>query len=147
MRDVNSIQTYPKSSQTSTIVKLASNKKGTDDAFCWDHYFRFVGVLELNPDIKLIYQRTRNAIKGMTDASLSRCCYLPTYYKVFWYILYTPILSGVYYCDITIPQVFMVPVGPLDVIIASLVFDVVAVSDSMYISALKNVLQYLKVKL
>lgn len=38
----------------------------------------------------------------------------------------------------------MVPVGPLDVIIASLVFDVVAVSDSMYISALKNVLQYLK---
>ena len=41
----------------------------------------------------------------------------------------------------------MVPVGPLDVIIASLVFDVVAVSDSMYISALKNVLQYLKVKL
>ena len=33
-------------------------------------YFRFVGVLELNPDIKSICQRTRNAIKGMVDDNL-----------------------------------------------------------------------------
>ena len=40
----------------------------------------------------------------------------------------------------------MVPVGLFDVIVASLVFDVVAISDKMYINALENVLQYLKVR-
>ena len=52
----------------------------------------------------------------------------------------------VYFCDITIPEAFVVPVEPFDVIIASLVFDVVAITDKMYISSLTNVLQYLKVK-
>ena len=56
------------------------------------------------------------------------------------------IFSGVYFCDITIPEAFVVPVEPFDVIIASLVFDVVAITDKMYISSLTNVLQYLKVK-
>ena len=56
------------------------------------------------------------------------------------------IFSGVYYCDITIPEIFVVPVGQFDVIIASLVFDVVAISDKMYIDALQNVLQFLKVR-
>ena len=40
----------------------------------------------------------------------------------------------------------MVPVNQFNVIIASLVFDVVAISDKMYITALTNVLQYLKVR-
>ena len=56
------------------------------------------------------------------------------------------IISGVYFCDITIPEAFVVPVEPFDVVIASLVFDVVAITDKMYISSLTNVLQYLKVK-
>ena len=56
------------------------------------------------------------------------------------------IFSGVYFCDITIPEAFVVPVEPFDVVIASLVFDVVAITDKMYISSLTNVLQYLKVK-
>ena len=44
------------------------------------------------------------------------------------------------------PDAFVVPVEPFDVIIASLVFDVVAITDKMYIGSLTNVLQYLKVK-
>ena len=42
---------------------------------------------------------------------------------------------------------FVVPVNEFDVIIASLVFDVVAISDKMYITALTNVIQYLKVNM
>ena len=56
-------------------------------------------------------------------------------------------VSGVYFCDITIEEVFVVPVPPVDVIVASLVFDVVATTDKMFIIALKNVLRYLKVKI
>ena len=38
--------------------------KRSEDRFDWSHYFRFVGVLELNPDVEAIESRTRNAIKG-----------------------------------------------------------------------------------
>ena len=62
--------------------------------------------------------------------------------RYFMFILF----SGVYYCDITMPETFVVPVGQFDVIIASLVFDVVAITDKMYIDALQNVLQFLKVR-
>ena len=54
--------------------------------------------------------------------------------------------TGVYFCDVTLEEMFVVPVNQFNVIIASLVFDVVAISDKMYIAALKNVLQYLKVR-
>ena len=54
--------------------------------------------------------------------------------------------SGVYFCDVTLEEMFVVPVNQFNVIIASLVFDVVAISDKMYITALTNVLQYLKVR-
>ena len=56
------------------------------------------------------------------------------------------LFSGVYFCDVTLEEMFVVPVNQFNVIIASLVFDVVAISDKMYIAALKNVLQYLKVR-
>ena len=54
--------------------------------------------------------------------------------------------TGVYFCDVTLEEMFVVPVNQFNVIIASLVFDVVAISDKMYIAALTNVLQYLKVR-
>ena len=54
--------------------------------------------------------------------------------------------TGVYFCDVTLEEMFVVPVNQFNVIIASLVFDVVAISDKMYITALTNVLQYLKVR-
>jgi len=38
--------------------------KNAADGFSWDHYFRFNGVLELNPDVDSLCRRTRNAIKG-----------------------------------------------------------------------------------
>ena len=50
--------------------------------------------------------------------------------------------SGVYFCDVTLEEMFVVPVNQFNVIIASLVFDVVAISDKMYITSLSNVLQY-----
>ena len=56
-------------------------------------------------------------------------------------------VSGVYFCDITTEEVFVVPVPAVDVIVASLVFDVVATTDKMYNIALKNVLRYLKVNI
>ena len=87
--------------------------KQNEGAFNWDHYFRFVGVLELNPDPLEIEQRTRNAIKG------------------------------VYFCDVTAAEMLHVQVQA-DVIIASLVLDVVAITDKMFASCLSNVLKYLK---
>jgi hypothetical protein len=34
-----------------------------DGAFHWNHYFNFLGVLELNPDVEVIARRTRKSIK------------------------------------------------------------------------------------
>lgn len=49
------------------------------------------------------------------------------------------------FCDITKEEVFEeIPKEAFEVIIASLVFDVVAVSPKMFEIALSNVLQYLK---
>lgn len=89
---------------------------GSDDAFGWKHYFNFVGVLELNPEVKTIEERTRNAIKG------------------------------VYFCDITRSgqEMFMISeTQTFDVIIASLVFDVVANSEALFEKSLKNVQDFL----
>ena len=33
------------------------------DVFHWDHYFNFLGVLELDINVEAIMTRTRNAIK------------------------------------------------------------------------------------
>ena len=39
-------------------------KQNAEDGFSWEHYFRFNGVLELNPDIETLCRRTRSSIKG-----------------------------------------------------------------------------------
>ena len=90
---------------------------GASDAFRWKHYFRFAGVLELNPDWKSIRQRTRDAIKG------------------------------VYFCDVTKDEdMFVVDVPKADAVVASLVLDVVAVTDHSFAAALKNLKARLKPK-
>ena len=50
------------------------------------------------------------------------------------------------FCDVTKEDVFdtRINIEEFDIIIASLVFDVVAVNKQMFQSALRNVLQYLK---
>jgi len=83
--------------------------KDLDGGFRWDHYFNFLGVLELQPNVKEIENRTRQSIRG------------------------------VYYCDVTDNKVFHVDDLTGDLVIASLVFDVVAVTDKMFRSCLANV--------
>ena len=129
------------------VVELWKYNKNAVDAFSWEHYFRFVGVLELNPDVDSICRRTRNAIKGNILLNEKMLSYLRfddihLHINCFWF--YHP---GVYFCDVTLEEMFVVPVNEFDVIIASLVFDVVAISDKMYITALTNVIQYLKVNM
>ena len=46
--------------------------KQEDGAFNWEHYFRFIGVLELNPDIKSIEERTRKAIKAVYYCDITK---------------------------------------------------------------------------
>ena len=54
--------------------------------------------------------------------------------------------QNIVFCDVTKEKVFEEGdhIGGFDIIIASLVFDVVAVSAKMYKQALQNVLQYLR---
>ena len=102
----------------------------------------------MNPDVDSICRRTRNAIKG-NILSYLKDIEIITAYQVDDIHLHINRLyfyrPGVYFCDVTQEEMFVVPVNQFDVIIASLVFDVVAISDKMYITALTNVIQYLKV--
>lgn len=100
-------------------VEMFWKGDGDEGGFDWRPHFEFAGVLELNPDVDAIVERTRGSIKA------------------------------VYFCDVTAPgpgcsSIFNVPVPPADVIIASLVLDVVAVSKEAFCRALENIAGHLR---
>ncbi|XP_040572252.1 phenylethanolamine N-methyltransferase [Lepeophtheirus salmonis] len=112
----------------SNRVEVRGFWRGPDDeysyCFNWNHHFKFNGVLELNPNISDIESRTRNAIRG------------------------------VYFCDVLNDEsMFLVEDSKVinqdsrikaDVVIASLVLDVVALNHKTFLRALINVSKCLK---
>jgi len=88
-----------------------------EGAFDWQHYLDFQGVLELTPDTSAIARRVRRAVAGV----------LP--------------------CDLTTEELFPEegprPSGPADVLIASLVFDVVCVDTKQLQVMLTRALRWL----
>ena len=83
---------------------MSSFLKSTDDGFNWSHYFSYLAELEQSPPpegVDTIESRTRDAIRGVG------------------------------FCDVTVPKVFsMTSSRAASVIVASLVFDVVALVGS-----------------
>lgn len=119
---------------TSNRDEVKRFKNRDQDGYSWNHYFNFLGVLELNKNVDDIAERTRKAIKVSVSKPLKN-------------ILIDLLFQDVIYCDVTRTDVFgesHEAAAEFDVIIASLVFDVVAVSPKAFTKALKNVLQYLK---
>jgi len=91
--------------------------RNEEDAFDWKHYFDFQGVLELCSDTSSIASRVRSSIAGV----------LP--------------------CDLSTEEVFAelrCPSSPVDILIASLVFDVVCVDANQLEVMINRALRWLK---
>lgn len=89
--------------------------KNEEDVWNWKPYWNFHGVLELNPKVEQIEERTREAIKG------------------------------IFMCDLTMDQVFPNVKGLMaDVMICSLVFDVVATDETMLEDAMEKAWRFIR---
>jgi len=107
-------------------------KTNAEDAFQWQHYFDFVSDLEPNTPIEDIMHRTRNAIKKIVFCDVTKENLFSTSDD--------EVVNYCQYFNDKIEEKF----NSFDIIIASLVFDVVAVNRKMFKDALENVVRYLK---
>ena len=98
----------------SSSLKVQRFVTREEHLFSWDHYFQFSSSIE-NVSPEMIEERTRNAIRG------------------------------VIFCDVTASKVFPdLDRVVADVMIASLVLDVVALTDAKFKECLTNIIRHIK---